>query len=546
MNQQPVLTPDEIRRQKTLGALKKQLRDASDLPGFSRTINIVQKNVSSVRTNVNTLTDDILEDFALTNKILKTVNTASYASTHKSGKISTITRAIFVLGFDAVRNAAISMMILEDMENQSLATDVKDSAIMSMMSGNIARDLAARIGIRNAEEAFVCTMFHDLGKMLTTFYLPQQAEIIKKAIRRGKDETSASFAELGISFEELGAYMGKEWHFSDSVLNSMRKIPKDAAILKPSSNDEQLRNLANFASELCAIINETGAAPNIEELTKLITRYENSFPISVEVIAEILETSLEEMAGYSEEFKAKLDQSPFIAKLTAVLENVQIDDTLEYETISPADSIMADVNSLLEAEDDDGLSEEEEVHTEVDKKKQRMRAEEILLKGIENITKSMLGNKSFDELLRMILDIMYRALGFSRVMFAIKSPKSPIVIGRYGFGNDIDYFIRNFQFAIDRSSDDVFNAVLEQGSDVIIRSIHDPRVSASIPEWYKRLARVETFLLFSVTVERKSIGLIYADKPSAGDIDIPNELQKHLKTLRDQVILAIKHSQKKG
>jgi HD-like signal output (HDOD) protein len=546
MDQQQILTPDEIKKHKTLAALKKQLGDASDLPGFSRTVEVVKKNLSVASTNVNTLTDDILEDFALTNKILKTVNTASYASTHKSGKISTISRAIFVLGFDTVRNAAISMMMLEDMENQSLATDIKDSSIMSLMSGNIARDLASRIGVRNAEEAFVCTMFHDIGKMLTTFYLPEQAESIKKAIKRGKDESSASFAELGISYEELGALMGKEWHFSDSVLNSMRKIPKDAAILKPKSNDEQLRNLANFASELCAIINNTGAAPNVEEITKLITRYEECFPVSVEVIAELLETSLEELASYSDEFKAKLDQSPFIAKLTAVLENVQIDDTLEYETIAPANSIMADVNSLLAADVDEGSFDEQDIPDEVDKKKQRKRAEDILLKGIQTITQSMLGNKSFDDLLRMILDIMYRALGFSRVMFAIKSPKSPIVIGRFGFGDNIDSFIRNFQFAIEPSSDDVFNAVLEQGADVIIKNITDPRVSSSIPEWYKRLARCETFLLYSVMVNRKSIGLIYADKPHAGDIEIPNELQHHLKTLRDQVVEAIKHSQKRG
>lgn len=545
MEQQPALTLDEIKRQKTLTALKK-LRDASELPGFSKTVNIVKKNISTVSTNVNTLTEDILEDFALTNKILKNVNTAFYASAHKSGKISTITRAIFVLGFDAVRNAAISMMMLEDMENQSLATDVKDTAIMSLMSGNVARDLAGRIGIRNSEEAFVCTMFHDLGKLLTTYYLPEQSEKIRSAIKNGKDESSASFSELGISYEELGILMGKEWHFSDSVLNSMRKIPKDAAILKPASNDEQLRNLANFASELCTVINNTGSVPNLEDLTKLISRYENCFPVSVEVIAEILETSLEELANYSEEFKAKLDQSPFIAKLTVVLEGVQIDDTLEYETIAPAASILDDVKSLLAEQNNDNFDSFDGVSEEVDKNKERIRAEEILLKGIHKITQSMLGNKSFDDLLRMILDIMYRALGFARVMFAIKSPKSPIVIGRFGFGNDIDNFIRNFQFPIDHSSDDIFNIVLEQGTDVIIQNINDPRVSSSIPEWYKRLARSETFLLFSVMVERKSIGIIYADKPTAGDIDIPNELLKHLKTLRDQVILAIRHSQKRG
>jgi len=546
MNQQ-LLSPDELKREKTLFALKKQLKGANDLPVLSRTVNVVQKHSSAAKTNVNTLTNDILDDFALSNKLLKIVNTAYYSSSHKGGKISTITRAIFVLGFEAVQNAAISLMMLEDLENQSLATDVKDSAIISLMSGNIARDLAGRIGIRNAEEAFVCTMFHDLGKMMAAFYLPEQSSRIRNAVKGGKEEASASFSELGLSFEELGSLMGKEWHFSDSILNSMRKIAKDATIQKPMSNDEQLRNLANFSSELCSIINNTGAAPNIAELTKLITRYENSFPISVEAIAEILETTLEELSGYSEEFKAKLDQSPFIAKLNVLLEGVQMDNALEYETIAPVASNLVDVNNLLADESEESIIEDmqEIMDDVVDIKKERLRAEEILLKGIQQITQSMLGNKSFDDLLRMILDIMYRAMGFSRVMFAIKNPKTSIIIGRYGFGNDIDSFIRNFQFAVDHKSDDIFNAMLEQGSDVIIKNINDPRVSSSVPEWYRRLARSETFLIFSIMVERKSIGLIYADKPKAGDIDIPNDLLKHLKTLRDQVILAIRHSQRK-
>ena len=61
--------------------------------------------------------DEILKDVALTNKLLRLVNTAHF--THGGGGgISTVSRAVALVGFAGIRNMALSLVLLEHMQRQ--------------------------------------------------------------------------------------------------------------------------------------------------------------------------------------------------------------------------------------------------------------------------------------------------------------------------------------------------------------------------------------------------------------------------------------------
>lgn len=49
-------------------------------------------------------------------------------------------------------------------------------------------------------------------------------------------------------------------------------------------------------------------------------------------------------------------------------------------------------------------------------------------------------------------------------------------------------------------------------------------------------------MLFPIVVKDKPVGLIYADRPQAGDIVIPEKELSLLKSLRNQAVLAIRQS----
>jgi hypothetical protein len=171
----------------------------------------------------------------------------------------------------------------------------------------------------------------------------------------------------------------------------------------------------------------------------------------------------------------------------------------------------------------------------------RGNAQAILTAGIQDISNSLVDSCSLNDILRMILETMYRSMGFQRVLLCIKDGKQNAMIGRFGFGQDINQITKNFKFPLGYTPD-VFHAALSKGVDILISDINDPKIKERIPEWYRKSITAQTFVLFPLNVKNMPVALIYADKEQAGDIVIPENELSLLRTLRNQAVLAIKLS----
>ncbi len=168
--------------------------------------------------------------------------------------------------------------------------------------------------------------------------------------------------------------------------------------------------------------------------------------------------------------------------------------------------------------------------------------EAILTQGIVDVSSSLMGETfSLNDTLRMILEVIYRAKGFTRVLFCIKNAKKGTIEGRYGFGNDVNTIIKSFSFPLGELTD-VFNMALSRDAEMIIHDINDPRVKSLIPGWYRDLVREQTFLLLPISLKKVPIGLIYADKSYPGGINLPSPELSSLKHLRQMAQQAIQRS----
>ena len=65
--------------QGTLEFLLRRMRYKSDFPALSTTMSAVNRSTASETERVSALSNAILKDFALTNKLLKLVNSATYS-----------------------------------------------------------------------------------------------------------------------------------------------------------------------------------------------------------------------------------------------------------------------------------------------------------------------------------------------------------------------------------------------------------------------------------------------------------------------------------
>ena len=115
-------------------------------------------------------------DSALANKLLRLVNTVSYSHAG-GGSISTVSRAVALIGFAGVRNLALSLVLLEHMQDKAHATRLREEFLRALMAGALARELTPIA--RETEEAFIGAMFQNLGRLLTEFYFPEEARQVR-------------------------------------------------------------------------------------------------------------------------------------------------------------------------------------------------------------------------------------------------------------------------------------------------------------------------------------------------------------------------------
>ena len=516
----------------TLDFLLRKIRYKSDFPTFSHNIMEINKKASVSQVNVSSaseLANAVLKDYSLTNKLLKLVNSAFYGQF--AGKITTVSRAVVVLGFEQVSMAASSLMLFDQLKNKNQKEVLRESAVSSFMSGVIAKDLARNIGFEAGEEAFICSMLHNLGKHLVLFYFEEEhTQITNLMEQKGISEYIAARSVLGMTYEELGTGIANAWKFPKKIVNSMRGLPR-GKLDYPKTEEEKLRNLSGFSNELCSIINSPDDEGSRDSLTKLLKRFEKCIPLSKKQVATLLESAREKVDEYSEIFNVNLKKSRFIKQVEnfSKTQRIEISEIRKQEETS--DSLdesgsyyFGDV-SLPESFNDSG-----EVRD----------PQSILINGIQDITNTLLEDFNLNDILAMILETMYRGFTFNRVLFCILNSRDMEMRGSLGLGKDIAQAIKDFKFKINKNPD-VFNFAVLQAKDIGVIDSRDERFQKRIPEWYMNNISAPAFVLYPLIVNKKVLGMFYADREKTGTV-LSGTQVNYMKTLCNQAVLAIKQS----
>jgi hypothetical protein len=77
--------------------------------------------------------------------------------------------------------------------------------------------------------------------------------------------------------------------------------------------------------------------------------------------------------------------------------------------------------------------------------------------------------------------------------------------------------------------------------DIGVNDSRDVRFQKRIPEWYSKNIFAPAFVLYPLAVNKKVLGLFYADREESGEVLTGNEVN-YMKTLCNQAILAIKQT----
>ena len=511
-------------KQDPLQAVLQRLSGSSGFPTLSTTISDVNRVVASDSHSAQQITQVILRDVSLTTKLLQLVNSAVYGQF--GGRIRTVSRAVLILGCEAVRNAAMTLMMLEFSKGRPQERSLQDELIGAFFAGVLSKVLCGRLGIPNAEEAVICTMCQSLGKLLVTFFLYEESRKVRTLVEGGMPEEQAAAQVLGISYRKLGLGVARHWNFPPRLLEGMETLTaRDMA--PPATEGEGLRLAANLANDLYATALRTSPEEKAEALEALSRRYAAAVKLDAKELVQAIDQGLKELAERSTTLNLSTSGSPTLNAVRVWTGGAA--DAEEAGSAVSADPLMKDAAALDALEDQGGSATD---------------AQHVISAGIRDVTEALTSDFALNDVLRMVLETMHRGFGFCRTMIFVRDARAGTMRARFGFGPDVERVIPQCGFPI-AFAPDVFHVALEKGVDIVIENSQADNIVQRIPEWLRRVMDPKSFLLMPIALKSTSIGLLYADSDSAG-IKLDAEQLGSLRTLRSQVVLAFKHCAASG
>ncbi len=521
----------------TLDFLLRRMRHKSDFPALSDSIARIQRIATSEHESLASLSNEILKDVALTNKLLRLVNSAHF--THAGGgSISTVSRAVALVGFAGIRNMALSLVLLEHMHDKGHANQLKEEFLRSLMAGSLAGELCHVA--REGEEAFIGAMFQNLGRLLTEYYFPEEARQIRSAVASSvrdasslaatvQAETAASIGVLGLSFEDLGLGIARSWGLPDNLQRCMRRPDGEPPARVPDKAPERLRWLTLAANELTDTLLRTEGDPSVR-LASIAERHARALGLNVREIQAATEKARHHLAQTAQAMGLQVAPNSPARRLLATVVVEPPPAAADADTLAPH-TLQATVAAF----------EATRIEQATEVQAPRVNAAEVLAAGIADITNSMVESFKLNEVLRMILETMFRALGFRRIVFCLRDPKTETLTGRFGLGEGAEAVAAQFKVPL-RGGSDLFALVCSKGADTLISDATVANIESKLPAWYRAHVRAPAFLLLPLTLKGAPFALIYADKAQPGGIELGEKELSLLRTLRNQAVMAFRQA----
>ncbi len=241
-------------------------------------------------------------DPVLMGKVMQLINSAYYG---RPNKITSLVRAIILLGLNTVKNLALSTAVLG-----SLNTGKSDEVLNmdgfwehSLCAGVIAKKIAAKIKAdpKKYEEFFIAGLLHDVGKIPLAGALPSEYLLVISSA--DKNKTALNKVEksmFNFDHQDVGALVTDHWKIEGGI--------KDAIEFHHNSAEYEGENIelvyAVAIADYMSLYLERGFAGN---------RYPEEPPKSVYETLGISFDELEAMAGT---FKQEIEKARVFLKIS--------------------------------------------------------------------------------------------------------------------------------------------------------------------------------------------------------------------------------------
>ncbi len=453
----------------------------------------------------------VLSDVALTQKILRLANTPTYR-TAGGAAVTTISRAISLLGFDNVKTTALAMLLVDTLANSKHAQSVRVELEAALCASLVGREMARLSAYQGAEEASIGALFKNIGPLVIASQEHERFREIAVLIAGGKHtQAQASQLILGSTYDTLSAAILNEWKIPDVIVRSLSALTP-GKLRPPINRQEWMRHVVSFSIDAARMMARKLNPSDSVEGSALEQRYGVALNLDMDRLQAIFTTVRRDMA--------------------ALLDSMHMGPQTEVEE----ESGEGLPNVLLLATMDAGTHEQDGVHPSG----KPFNARELLLAGVQEVTQMRASQRSkVNDVIQAVLETLYRSMGFRFATVVLKDVRAAQYRARIAFGEQSAARQAGFVFPV-VGGGDLFHLAMENDADLMIADATAPKIRDLLPVWHRTLLPdARSFIVLPLVVQGVQLGLFYADRVQPAPEGVPPDETSLIRALKGQVLVAL-------
>jgi len=573
-NQNQVMTGDEApSHDKTMARIRDGMERLGDLPIFSTSINKIRRISSDPNSDAMAVAQEVLKDANLSIKLLRLGNSAFY--NRGVGKISVISRAVIVLGFETVRNLTLTLKLIESFQNAPPGVEMTKMLVRSYLAAGFVRDIADKCGVKDVEESYVCALLHNLGEITVAYVIPDEFLRISELVQQeGLSQSAAEQAVLGTTISRISQDLASSWEFPSTVVSTMAPPPeKIGGVIKDRVAFN--RSVSSLAHQLLDnLYSENGDSEQLTETMQMLAKatdlnddmvqnyLNNSFRMSCALATEyglsknLLKPKLGDgegtlrnkwarqfsyYASTNEETAAKSDESTSTtaaAPPSSTPDNVATPADHPSANQVPAQAPAPQTREAAPPSQTAAADGEVLQSSDISEPATGPIDPQLQLQVIQEITALIANSARLSEVFVKVLDGLHKAVGFERALLCLVTPDRRSYVGRLAAGSQRDVLKEYFSFAINPSSD-IFSKTLMDGGELLVTDTSVDPWRNLLPADFVKVVKANSFVIAALRYQERAVGFFYADCAVSGRT-IGEADQKNLLQFVTQARLALR------
>lgn len=516
-----------------LKRLMQRIASHADFASMRDSIAGIQKVVRSEKSHVRALTAEIAEDVAMTGKLLRLVNAAFYSSVG-GGSITSMKRAVDLMGFQSIGMLASSLALFERLPKHSDGDRLRQEFGKAQFAAMLAQEMCN--SRKHIDGAYMTALFQNLGSMLGGMHFPDEIKGFEAALdtsglapgdpARPEARERLARQHWGIGIEEIGIEVAAQWGWPETLRTSLRSLrPSDNQ--RAANSEEYLRVLCTGANQLAGDLlrlpnlgtEEERAAARKECVERFVADMAIPLDLNVDGMVNVVESTQKEWDELARVLGFGPSQSTASPTPAAKAAPAEKPKEAPPAKVSPKPAPAAPRPPVRVASAAPVV------------------VAEVLGSALEKVSELALSGAPRGQLLQLCMKTMYDALQLQRVILCLRDPQSGALQGKMGLGDRATELAPVFDIPMQPPTD-LFGLLCLKNADTLIADTSDPVISKRLPAWYKH-AKAQTFLWLPMVAGTQVLGALYGDQPLAGSLVLSEREMSLLKTLRNQVVMAI-------